>query len=242
MRRPLIGITCGTRHENGKTYYASSPSYIKAVEHAGGAPVLIIPTDNLDVLRTIYERLDGVLIAGGGDVDPAEYGMDSGGMVEEVDKERDITELNVTRWAAEDDKPLLGICRGCQVANVALGGTLYRDIQAEYPTKNGVDHDMWGKAPRHHIAHTVAVKPESKLATAVGEQVSQVNSMHHQALRDIPPQLTVTATSPDGLIEGIEIPDARFFVGVQWHPEELTEYSDSMRRLFKTFVDASSRK
>jgi putative glutamine amidotransferase len=241
MRRPLIGITCGPHHDNGRLFYGSLPAYLKSVEQAGGAPVLITPTDDSDVLRALYERMDGILVAGGGDVDPAEYGMDRGGLVDEVDKERDFTELNVTRWAADDDKPLLGICRGCQVVNVALGGTLYRDINAEYPNKNGTDHDLWGKFPRSHVAHIVEVKPTSKLASAVGETVSQVNSMHHQALRDVPSKLAVSATSPDGLIEGVEIPNARFFVGVQWHPEELTEYSESMRKLFKTFVDASSR-
>ncbi len=214
MRRPLIGITCGTRHDNGRTYYSSSAAYVRAVQVVGGAPVLITPMDDADVLRAIYERVDGVLVAGGGDVDPAEYGMESGGLVDEVDKPRDFTELNVTRWAADDNKPLLGICRGCQVVNVALGGTLYRDIQVEYPTPNGIDHDLYGKFPRDHIAHTVEVDASSKLASVVGETTPAVNSMHHQALRDVPPKLVVTATSADGLIEGVEIPGARFFVGV----------------------------
>src|SRR4051812_1608682 len=102
MRRPFIGITCGPHHDNGRLFYGSLPAYLKSVEQAGGAPVLIAPTDDPDVLRAIYERVDGVLIAGGGDVDPAEYGMDSGGLVNEIDKDRDFTELNVTRWAADD--------------------------------------------------------------------------------------------------------------------------------------------
>ncbi len=241
MRRPLIGITCGPHHDNGRLFYGSLPPYLKSVERAGGAPVLITPTDDPEVLRVIYERVDGVLIAGGGDIDPAEYGMENGGLAEEIDNKRDFTELNVTRWAADDNKPLLGICRGCQVVNVALGGTLYRDIRTEYAGQNGIDHDLWGKFPRHHIAHTVEVKPSTKLAGVVGESTSQVNSMHHQALREVPSRLAVSATSPDGLVEGIEIPNARFFVAVQWHPEELTEYSEPMRRLFEAFVNASSR-
>ncbi len=241
MRRPLIGVTCGPRYDNGRLFYGSPPAYLESVERAGGLPVLIAPTHDLEVLRGLYERVDGVLIAGGGDVDPAEYGMESSDLVSSVHPARDFTELNITRWAAADDKPLFGICRGCQVANVALGGTLYRDILTEYPHNNGIDHDLWGKFPRHHVAHTVAIKPSTRLAAVVGESTPPVNSMHHQAVRNLPSNLIVSATSPDGVIEGIEIPDARFFVGVQWHPEELTEYSEPMRRLFKAFVDATSR-
>jgi putative glutamine amidotransferase len=248
MRKPLIGITCGRHYDKGSPYYGSLPSYIKAVEIAGGLPVLIAPNVSDDVLRAIYERMDGVLVSGGGDVDPSFYGMESAGLVHETDKSRDIMEINVSRWAASENKPLLGICRGCQVVNVALGGTLYRDIPAEYFGGNGasdshknggIDHDLLGKFPRSHIAHTVKVEPESRLASVVGEQIPQVNSLHHQALRDVAADLTVSAISPDGLIEGVEMPNARFFVGVQWHPEELVEYSEPMRRLFEAFIVAA---
>src|SRR5581483_4362543 len=120
---------------------------------------------------------------------PAYYGMTPDGLVRDVDRSRDFTEISVTRWAADDDKPLLGICRGCQVANVALGGTLYRDIPKEHPGYNGIDHDLWGKFPRDYRAHTVAIAPQTRLASAIGETAPWVNSMHHQALRDVAPKL-----------------------------------------------------
>jgi putative glutamine amidotransferase len=241
MSRPLIGITCGPRYADGRLFYGSLPAYTESVAVAGGSPVLITPNLDEDALRSIYERLDGVLIAGGGDVDPAYYGMTADGLVRDVDRSRDFTEISVTRWAADDDKPLLGICRGCQVANVALGGTLYRDIPKEHPGYNGIDHDLWGKFPRDYRAHTVAIAPQTRLASAIGETAPRVNSMHHQALRDVAPKLVAVANAEDGVIEGIEMPDARFFVGVQWHPEEMIENSEPMRRLFETFVSAARR-
>jgi putative glutamine amidotransferase len=240
--KPLIGITCGARqNKEGISFYGILPAYTKSVAAAGGLPVLITPTSDVQLLREIYERMDGVLLAGGGDVDPLIYGMTDDGLVHAVDADRDAAEIAIARWAAAEDKPLLGICRGCQVANVALGGTLYRDIEKEYPGYNGLDHDQWGKAPRHHLAHPVTVEAGTKLAAAIGTQQVQVNTLHHQALRDVAPQLSVSASAIDGLIEGVEIPDARFFVGVQWHPEELAEYNEPMRRLFQTFIESARR-
>ena len=241
MSRPLIGITCGPRYVEGRLFYGSLPGYSKSVAQAGGSPVLITPNLDEDALRGIYERLDGLLIAGGGDVDPSYYGMAGDGLVRDVDQARDFTEISVTRWAADENKPLLGICRGCQVVNVALGGSLYRDIPKEHPGFNGIDHDLWGKFPRDHRAHTVNIEPQTHLASAVGETTPKVNSMHHQALRDVATRLVAVATATDGVIEGVEMPDARFFVGVQWHPEEMTDDSEPMRHLFETFVGATRR-
>lgn len=245
MRKPFIGIVCGLyqneRSEN-TPYYAIPAAYTKAIAEAGGLPVLIAPNIGELAIREIYERLDGVLIAGGGDVDPACYGMTADNLVHGVDPLRDRAEIDLTRWSAADDRPLLGICRGCQITNVALGGTLYRDIQTEYPGYNGLDHDLWGKVPRDYLAHSINIRPETHLASLLGESVPQVNSLHHQALRDVAPPLSVSATADDGLIEGVEIPQARFFVGVQWHPEELTDHSEAMRRLFAAFVKAAAHK
>ena len=243
MGKPLIGIVCGPHLEcdNSNLFYGLYPAYSKSVEMAGGLPVMVMPTLSPESLRDIYERLDGVLIAGGGDIDPASYGMSDDGLVSEVDPARDNAEFQMTRWAAEDNKPLLGICRGCQVANVALGGTLYRDIKAEYPHVNGIQHDNWGKFPRNYHAHTVNVKPGTHLANALGAPTIEVNSLHHQGLRDVAPGLVITANAPDGLIEAVELPEKRFFVAVQWHPEELTKESMQMRSLFEAFVRESDR-
>lgn len=242
MGKPLIGIVCGPHFEcdNSNVFYGLYPAYSKSVEMAGGLPVMVMPTLPVESLRAIYERLDGVLMAGGGDIDPAAYGMSEDSLVSEVDTARDSAEFQMTRWAVEDNKPLLGICRGCQVANVALGGTLYRDIKAEYPGYDGIRHDNWGKFPRNHRAHTVSVKSDSHLAAALGVPTVPVNSLHHQALRDVAPSLVVTASAPDGVIEAVELPDKRFFVAVQWHPEELTKESEQMRCLFESFVRESA--
>lgn len=246
MRAPLIGIVCGPYREGERLIVGLRPTYIRSVTGAGGLPVLIPHDLGLEALRGIYERVDGILLPGGGDIDPIYYGMTADGMAQEIEPGRDLTEISLARWARADDKPLLGICRGCQVVNVALGGTLYRDIPTEYPGDVGLDHALWGKFPRDHEGHTVALTPGSRLAQALGADGDSdgarvpVNSLHHQAVRDIPTPLVATAWAEDGVVEGVEIPDARFFIGVQWHPEELIVRSEAMRRLFRTFVVSSA--
>lgn len=242
MGRPLIGIIAASHFDNGVFFYGLLPAYSKSVAQAGGLPLMIAPDIGEEALRAVYERLDGVLLAGGGDIDPALYGMaDGNGLgIYGISRERDLAEINLVKWALADDKPTLGICRGCQIVNVALGGTLYRDIPKEYPAFTGVDHSLWGKKPRDFYAHAVTVAPTTRLAAALGSDGTMpVNSLHHQALRDIAPELRINATAEDGIVEGVEIPDARFFVAVQWHPEELTGRSAPMRHLFESFVAAA---
>lgn len=239
MRKPLIGIVCGLRQGKSGTFFGLRPVYPNAIRLAGGVPVLIVPDTDAQALREVFEQLDGVLLPGGGDIAPAYYGMTDNGQIEDIDPARDVTEVNLARWAHAEDKPLLGICRGCQVANVALGGTLYRDIRAEYPGVNGTEHESGDGTARDHYSHSVNVTPESRLAKALGQSASlPVNSLHHQAVRDVAAPFVVSARAEDGLVEGVEIPHARFFVAVQWHPEELTERSQAMRRLFESFVAA----
>lgn len=241
MRKPLIGIISGQYTVNERVVCGLRPTYTEAVSQAGGIALLIVPAQGIDELRTVFERLDGILLAGGGDIDPAHYGMDDNGLVNEIDADRDRAELAFARWALAEDRPLLGICRGSQVANVALGGTLYRDIPAEYPGYNGLDHALWGKFPRDYLGHTVSVAPGSRLAESLGQHGAfGVNSLHHQALRDIPRALVVSARAEDGIVEGVEAPNARFYIGVQWHPEELYARHENMRRLLRAFVSAAS--
>ncbi len=240
MAKPLIGITCSAfTRDTGDLCYGVMPAYTRSVAMAGGLPLLIAPNIDQDTLREIYERVDGVLLSGGGDVDPTHYGMDSGGLAEYVNPDRDRVEIDVARWAAAEDKPLFGICRGQQVVNVALGGTLYRDIEKEYAGNNGLDHDLSSKTGRGEVAHSVMIDEGTKLSTLLGAHEVDVNTMHHQSVREIAPTLSVSAIAVDGVVEGIELPGARFFVAVQWHPEEMTTYSEPMRRLFAAFVDAA---
>ncbi|HRE47491.1 MAG TPA: gamma-glutamyl-gamma-aminobutyrate hydrolase family protein [Aggregatilineales bacterium] len=242
-KRPLIGIIAALHHEHGVAFYGLLPAYANAVARAGGLPLLIVPTIDEASLRATYERLDGVLMAGGADVDPALYGMPqnpSAFRVYGVDTARDSAESEVVKWAFRDDKPFLGICRGAQIANVALGGSLYRDIEREFPGGGGVKHDLWGVFPRDHYGHTITLNAESRLAEVLdGATTLPVNSLHHQALRDVAAPLRVVALAEDGVIEGVESATSRFFLAVQWHPEELTEKSEPMLGLFKAFVTAA---
>jgi len=240
--KPLIGLTCSVRQEDMRTpFYGVGAPYIRALEEAGGLPVLIPSNLDSETLHALYARLDGVVLIGGGDVDPAVYGLtaEEGIALRSVDQKRDTSEIALTRWALSDDKPLLGICRGVQVMNVALGGTLYQDLRMQ--THSAVDHDLDGVGQRRIEGHSVTVAPDSTLAALLGGQSIAVNSMHHQAIATVAPDLTSVAVAPDGIVEGVERKGARFFIGVQWHPEELYPTSDAMKHLFEGFVSEAAK-
>ena len=165
--KPLIGLTCSVRQEDGRTpFYGVGSPYIRALETAGGLPVLIPPNLDSETLHALYARLDGVVLIGGGDVDPAAYGLttEDDVVLRSVDHNRDTAEIALTRWALEDDKPLLGICRGVQVMNVALGGTLYQDLKSQ--THSAVNHDLDGIGQRRIEGHTVVVTPDFDVSHA----------------------------------------------------------------------------
>ena len=190
--------------------------------------------------RSIYQRLDGLLLPGGVDVDPALYGEARHPELGKVNDALDEAELVLTRWALEDDLPLLGICRGIQVLNVAAGGSLYQDVPAQIP--GALQHRFSSsKYPRDHRGHAVRIRPDSRLAQVFGAVDLAVNSRHHQAVKDVAPGFVVTAQAPDGVIEGLEKPEARFAVGVQWHPESLAASDPQMLALFQALVQAARR-
>jgi len=242
-RLPLVGISVGSgklSEANGAALRVRS-TYPHAVEIAGGAPVMIPLKIDRRVLRSIYERLDGVLISGGGDVEPARYGAEPSAFTVEVDPDRDEIETLLIRWAVEDDKPLLGICRGHQVLNTALGGTLIQDVQEQVPgsLRHDYDTDDWFL----RFAHDVQVARGSKLYLALGlsDERLPVNSLHHQSVGEVAPALCVVARAQDGVIEGLEHPERRFTLSVQWHPEALAEREIPQRQLFEAFVRAASQ-
>jgi putative glutamine amidotransferase len=187
-------------------------------------------------LAALLARLDGVLLAGGGDMDPARYGADPIPAVAGVDPARDEMETAVVQLAVAQSRPLFGICRGAQVLNVALGGTLYRDI-SEHP--GAQRHTYYPDLPLDLRAHPVQVEEDSRLAQALGQPLVEVNSLHHQAVRDLAPGLRAVAHAPDGLVEAIELPGHPFALAVQWHPECLPA-APEMRRLFAAFVAAAA--
>ena len=239
-RAPLIGVTCMTiQAENVSPRVGMSWSYVNVLLKAGAAPLLIPHITDRAILRAVYERLDGLLLPGGGDIDPVHYGEIRHEKCNQPSAERDSTELPLARWAMDGGMPLLAICRGIQVLNVALGGSLFQDIQSQVP--GAERHDWYPNHPRDRLSHTVAVDPGTRLARITGDTTLEVNSLHHQAVKDLAPGLVETCRSPDGIIEAVEAPDHPFAIGVQWHPEELAGGDARAQRLFDSLVEASRR-
>jgi putative glutamine amidotransferase len=213
-----------------------SESYLNAVANAGGLPVIIPLILSNAQLDELLPRLDGILFPGGGDIDPQLFDGTPHSEVYGIDPERDRVELHLARRAAEQDKPFFGICRGIQVINVALGGSLYTHIADQLP--RALRHAWYPDIPREHLAHTVRVQGGTRLAAALGKAEVQTNSLHHQGVERPAPGLTPVAWAPDGLVEAVELPGHRFGLGVQWHPENLQAYPE-MRDLFRAFVDST---
>ncbi len=237
--QPLIGITSAewVRPDTGWVYNRMYQPIALGVARAGGLPVLIPTRLDETSLRAIYDRLDGVLIPGGVDVDPAHYGEAPNPHLGSVDAPRDALELPLVRWAVADDLPVFGICRGHQVLNVALGGTLVQDIPSQLETP--IDHNQTDDVPRGRHAHPVEIDPTSRLAQVMGTTRAEVNSLHHQSVGQAAPGLCVTALSPDGIVEALEHPGKTFVLSVQWHPEDMATNEEAMQRLFDAFVAAA---
>lgn len=238
MTKPLIGITTrngkdGDRHPMTVLQH----SYIRAVLQAGGLPIMIPNIFDEEDFLDLYSRLNGILFSGGGDVSLAYFNGSDHPRIGEVDESRDTTEITLMRTAVNDGKPILGICRGAQVMNIAMGGTLYTHIYDQL--KGALDHAYPGSL-RKAIVHPVNVDETTRSAEIFGETLLNVNSLHHQGLKDIAPGLKATGYAPDGLVEVVEIPDHPYAVAVQWHPEWLTD-QPAMQRLFRSFVVASEK-
>ena len=234
---PLVGLpTLAIPPGPKPPRFGINQSYVRALVAAGCAPVLIPLLDDDERLHAIYERLDGIVFPGGADVAPHEYGEEPIDDLNVVEASRDRTELVLARWAFADDLPVLGICRGQQVLNVALGGSLWQDLRHQGVTP--VEHsDADGRA-RTALMHRVRLDPASRLAQLIDETDIAVNSLHHQAVKTIAPQLRVTGKSEDGVIESLESDDRRFLIAVQWHPEEI-DTLPWVQRLFSGFARAA---
>jgi putative glutamine amidotransferase len=236
MKKPIIGIsTNNTTNSYGQPIVLLQRSYVKAVLDAGGVPVLIPSLIAEDGWDAVYSRLDGVLFSGGGDISLDYFRGDPHPRIDDVDLERDSVELKMVRAAASDGKPFLGICRGCQIVNVALGGTLYTHIPDQLP--NALDHDYPGNK-RIVLVHEVKIEEGTHVAEIYGQPIIKVNSLHHQGLKDIAASLRVAGHAPDGLVEAVELPEHPFGLAVQWHPEWLTD-QESTKNLFRKFIEAA---
>ncbi|HZW05132.1 MAG TPA: gamma-glutamyl-gamma-aminobutyrate hydrolase family protein [Anaerolineaceae bacterium] len=237
MDTPLIGITAYQKlNESGQTIHALSDAYVQAVLRAGGLPVLLPPCIPADRVSALLQGLDAVVFSGGADIDPARFNGTPHPNVYDIDLERDELEICLVQRAAEQNVPFLGICRGIQVVNVALGGTLFTDIADQLPGAH--KHDYYPGYGRDHLAHTVQVQPGSRLAALVGENETGVNSLHHQGIERLAADLRATAFAPDGLVEGVELPGHRFGLGVQWHPESIPA-APASQAIFQALVEAA---
>ena len=233
MKRPLIGVTIGYASKNHEIFTLRD-DYVRAVEKAGGLPVVLAPgrpEDAADLLETV----DGLLLTGGADVDPGLYGEERHETVTRVIPERDAFEIALCREALRKDQALLAICRGQQVLNVATGGTLIQDIPSQ--VSGAGDHDP--ETERWETVHQVRILPRTRLREILERETIDVNSFHHQAVRGLGQGLVISATATeDGVIEGIELPGRRLAVGVQWHPEAFWDQPDDFQPLFDALVKA----
>jgi len=236
MKPPLIGITAGNNPKVPGSYVLRW-DYVRSIEHAGGLPLILAPT-NEALHATLVDRLDGLVLTGGMDVDPSYFGQPLHPKTERVSRERDEFEMLISRKALAENLPVLGICRGCQLLNVVLGGSLIQDIPS--CTTSKVSHDDENR-PRNAFAHNVKIDPGSRLHRILKVDEAPVNSFHHQAIERLADPLIATAWSDDGLIEAVELTDARFCVAVQWHPEAFWNDGNQFDPLFRAFVNEASK-
>lgn len=225
--KPRIGITANYSDE--MELHCLKNYYVASVVKAGGIPLLLASHQDMDSLTVYIQTCDGFILTGGGDADPSHWGELPVKELGKVTPLRDGFEIELARRLLKEHKPLLGICRGCQILNIAAGGSLLQDIHSY------LNHDQ--KAPAQYPFHPVFIEAGSRLAQIVGSQSIRVNSFHHQAVKDPGLGLKIAACAPDGIIEAVESRDQFYVLGVQWHPEGMQDNYASV--LFRSLVDAA---
>ncbi len=239
--RPLIGIPSASLEPSpapGARYFQFNGNYPAALAASGALPLIIPLGMPEDALRAVFERLDGLCLPGGGDVDPAHFAEEPHPALGAIDALRDAAELTLARWALAADLPVLGICRGVQLLNVAAGGSLYQDLAAQLSAA-GRHNFKLAETPWERPMHRVRLAAGSRLAGVFDADELMTNSFHHQAVKQPGGGFLVVARADDGVIEGIEDPARRFALGVQWHPEGMFATDLRSRRLFAAFVAAA---
>lgn len=232
MKKPMIGIV--PLYDEIKESYWMLPGYMKGIERAGGIPVMLPLTSDEDIIASIADAFDGFLFSGGQDVNPSLYGEVKEEYCGNPCSERDKMEEVLFKRVIELDKPALGICRGLQLFNVLLGGTLYQDIIIQKETKSDIKHQQ--KPPYHKPVHSVKIEKDTVLYDIIGKDTINVNSYHHQGIKELSKHLKCAAKAEDGMIESVFMPDKRFVLAVQWHPEFLFNVDDDNLKLFVEFV------
>lgn len=235
--RPLIGIPCriGTRVDKDVATNYNNKAYTDAVERAGGVPILIPVLQDFSTLATIFARIDGLLLSGGIDIHPAAYQEEPHPLLSKTNAHMDELELTLARMALEKDLPTLGICRGHQLLNVALGGSLYQDLGTQYPS--AIRHGNWD-LPRNTLAHQVRLQEDSRICKILGVTEVSVNSLHHQAIKIPGNGVQISGYAEDGVAEFMEVPEQSFMLAAQSHPEELHYDHPLWMKLFYAFIEA----
>ncbi|WP_027340819.1 gamma-glutamyl-gamma-aminobutyrate hydrolase family protein [Halonatronum saccharophilum] len=239
MTKPIVGITTFCKEEANKKHYNKvSSSYAKVIAEAGGTPILIPLMDNLDQAKEYIELIDALLLSGGQDISPHYYNNVATPYLGEVDSLRDKWEIKLFKLAYEENIPVLGICRGMQLINVAQGGTLYQDIVEEYNKK--AIHIPEG-CNECYVYHSINFKEPCNLCGFSSAKKFDVNSHHHQAIKDLAPGFKVIAETKGKIIEAIESMDKDFIFGVQWHPEDLTHLHPCFKKIFNIFIEKADQ-
>lgn len=245
MSSPLIGITAGEVNDRDHPWaplvYGQLHTYLDAVAHSGGVPVIMPITIDDAVIDELGNQLDGFLFAGGNDLHPGLYGEEVGDYRNDASTFRDSCEIKLIHKIFEKKKPILGICRGMELLNVAKGGNMYQDILTDLPQAS--DHELSEKNREDidSIAHVLRIKPESKLAGIIGGTELATNTHHHQAVKRLGDGVIETATAADGIIEAIELIDYPFAIGIQSHPESLLSTEPKWKQLFDEFISVSTK-
>lgn len=235
---PLIGVT-GSIEGDEKMIYIKR-CYMNAIIAAGGVPVMLSPDPDDAMMDAMMEKLDGLFLTGGNDMAPEMFGDAPIPQLGEVNPVRDLSEIALTKKAVQMKMPILGICRGIQSLNVAMGGTLWQDLPSQYRTQDG-QPPMAHRQNRcdFYTSHSVLAELDTLLYKLVGRKEFWVNSFHHQAVRTAAPDMKITARASDGVIEAIELPNHPFCLGVQWHPERYYDRDETAMVLFSGFVEAA---
>jgi putative glutamine amidotransferase len=233
--RPLIGITPAYSYDEEKIYINNG--YMESVNKTGGLAILLPLTDDESLLMDVIKRCDGFLVSGGPDIDAKYYNENNFAFNGTISPLRDAMDIYITKKAFEAKKPILGICRGIQVLNVAMGGTLYQDINSQIKGQNILKHSQ--NAPKWYPIHEIYIERDSIIWETFKTGITRVNSFHHQAVKDVAPGFVVTSKAADGVIESIEYV-GQFAVGVQWHPEVMWKKDIAYLKIFEYFISAAN--
>jgi putative glutamine amidotransferase len=233
---PRIGITAG-RIKKGTAYaYELGEAYLQAIHHAGGMPIILPAGFPEPLLESLLSQCDALILSGGGDIDPRTFQPTTDSRAHSIDQQRDSGECFLARQAFQNAMPILGICRGIQLLNVAFGGSLYIDLLEDLPGSD--KHAFYPNLPRDAYRHTIQIDPENLFYELMAKETIKVNSLHHQGIKELGEGLMAVAYAEDGSIETIVAESHPWCIGVQWHPECLPKDKDA-QKLFSELINAA---